>query len=467
MNITAQKNNLYIEIVEQPAPRAVRFRYESEGRPSGNLIGVNSTKECTTFPKIRVTGLRAIAYIVVSCVTKDEPYRIHPHSLVSGEAMNNCQRLFPGIISAPVEPHKPEVTFSTVKLQCVPKEDAKRALMTRFTFPLNPFPCSGWEDSDISAIDFNSVRLCFQLVTENPITKKPQAVCSVVSEPIYDKKKFNVLEICRLTTHTGSAAGGTELTMLCRKVARSDIQVRFFEEKEGRVVWQAFADPKYLYFFKQISIKLRTPAYHNVNVSEPVSVFIQLVRPSDGDMSEPVPFQFEPAPCNKKNSPRKQNAAVINLLKRSNCDCIPHPILNPDCEIHGKKQENPVTNIMNERITPQEIEKYSAPEMNAAQVQNYANFNSMSNLKSENFYRKTLNIPTSEKTLGPPPPVEFSTSAPSNEEAPREIIMKPLIKSLRKNLSDNDLIMREINSEEIEEVDSDTVYDNLPIFEQF
>ncbi|XP_011307645.1 embryonic polarity protein dorsal isoform X1 [Fopius arisanus] len=463
MEVAAQRNPPYIEIIEQPAPRAVRFRYQSEGRPSGNLIGLNSTKERTTYPKIRVTGLRTIAYVVVSCVTKDKPYRIHPHSLINGEPENNCQKMYPGIINAPVDPNHPEVTFTTVKLQCVPREDAKRALMSRVTFPMNPFPCPGWEDSDIGAIDLNAVRLCFQVFTEHPETRKPQAVCLAVSEPIFDKKRFNVLEICRLTTHTASMAGGTELTMLCKKVAKSDIQVRFYEEKGGRVVWQAFADPKYLHFFKQISIKLRTPAYHDVDFPRPVPILMQLVRPSDGDVSEAVPFQLEP--CNKEMSPRKQNPSAMNLLRRNNCDCIPHPIFQPDCEIHGGKKENEINNMINVELP----EVQNVPLMSEPEDPMYPNFNSMSNLKNDNFYRKFENFPAPyyapQKILEPLAPLEFET--PEQEGMHSGILMKPLIKSLRRNFSNSDLIMREINSEEIEEVDSDTVYNNLPIFEQF
>ena len=41
-------------IIEQPAPKALRFRYECEGRSAGSLPGANSTSEKKTFPKIKV-----------------------------------------------------------------------------------------------------------------------------------------------------------------------------------------------------------------------------------------------------------------------------------------------------------------------------------------------------------------------------------------------------------------------------
>lgn len=62
-------------IREQPASKALRFRYECEGRSAGSIPGVNSTPENKTYPTIQVQGYQGRAVVVVSCVTKDEPYR--------------------------------------------------------------------------------------------------------------------------------------------------------------------------------------------------------------------------------------------------------------------------------------------------------------------------------------------------------------------------------------------------------
>lgn len=47
-------NSPYIEIIEQPASKALRFRYECEGRSAGSIPGVNSTTENKTYPTIQV-----------------------------------------------------------------------------------------------------------------------------------------------------------------------------------------------------------------------------------------------------------------------------------------------------------------------------------------------------------------------------------------------------------------------------
>ena len=65
----------YVKITEQPASKALRFRYECEGRSAGSVLGVNSTPECKTYPTIEIVGYKGRAVVVVSCVTKDPPYR--------------------------------------------------------------------------------------------------------------------------------------------------------------------------------------------------------------------------------------------------------------------------------------------------------------------------------------------------------------------------------------------------------
>lgn len=64
-----------VKITEQPASKALRFRYECEGRSAGSIPGVSSTPENKTFPAIQIAGYQGRAVVVVSCVTKDAPHR--------------------------------------------------------------------------------------------------------------------------------------------------------------------------------------------------------------------------------------------------------------------------------------------------------------------------------------------------------------------------------------------------------
>lgn len=66
----------HVQILEQPAPKALRFRYECEGRSAGSIPGANSTVETKTYPEIQIVNYTGRAVVVVSCVTKDLPYRL-------------------------------------------------------------------------------------------------------------------------------------------------------------------------------------------------------------------------------------------------------------------------------------------------------------------------------------------------------------------------------------------------------
>lgn len=67
--------NAYLEILVQPQAKGLRFRYECEGRSAGSIPGVGSTAENKTFPTIKVCNYQGPITIVVSLVTKDQPYR--------------------------------------------------------------------------------------------------------------------------------------------------------------------------------------------------------------------------------------------------------------------------------------------------------------------------------------------------------------------------------------------------------
>lgn len=49
--------NPYVEIIEQPRQRGMRFRYKCEGRSAGSIPGEHSTDNNRTYPSIQVTGL--------------------------------------------------------------------------------------------------------------------------------------------------------------------------------------------------------------------------------------------------------------------------------------------------------------------------------------------------------------------------------------------------------------------------
>jgi c-Rel proto-oncogene protein len=121
----------YIKIIEQPS-KSVRFRYECEGRP-GTLAGASSTPEHKIPFAIRVMGYQGRAALVVSCVTKDEPYKPHPYTLVG----QNCKKgvcTFTTNITADTT-----ISFTKQAVQCVKKRDLKKSLKEREQDNIDPF----------------------------------------------------------------------------------------------------------------------------------------------------------------------------------------------------------------------------------------------------------------------------------------------------------------------------------------
>ncbi|XP_014275490.1 putative transcription factor p65 homolog isoform X2 [Halyomorpha halys] len=281
--------NTYVRIVEQPASKALRFRYECEGRSAGSLPGVNSTPEVKTFPTIQIVGYQGRAVVVVSCVTKDPPYRPHPHNLVGKEG---CKR---GVCTVEVGGETMTATFANLGIQCVKKKDIEEALKVREEMRVDPFRTGFAHKTQASGIDLNSVRLCFQAFLEGPQRGKfTKALTPVVSDPIYDKKAMADLVICKLSHSAASVAGGQDVILLCEKVAKEDISVRFFEEKDGKIFWEGYGDFTPTQVHKQTAIAFRTPRYKSLEIDQPVQAFIQLRRPSDGATSEALPFQITP-----------------------------------------------------------------------------------------------------------------------------------------------------------------------------
>ncbi|KAK5643286.1 hypothetical protein RI129_007131 [Pyrocoelia pectoralis] len=329
-----------VRIIEQPASKALRFRYECEGRSAGSIPGVSSTPENKTFPAIQIVGYQGRAVVVVSCVTKDLPHRPHPHNLVGREG---CKK---GVCTLEVSPDTMSVTFSNLGIQCVKKKDIESALKVREEIRVDPFRTGFAHRNQPTSIDLNAVRLCFQVFLEGERGKFTVPLTPVVSEPIYDKKAMCDLVIVKLSDCTSSVAGGTkDVILLCEKVSKEDIEIRFYEEKDGQVVWEGRGDFQPSQVHKQTAIWFKTPPYKRLDVTEPVKVFIQLRRPSDTATSEPLPFELLPLDAGRPAfwSFRR------NLAKKGNYNLF-SSILANDTRPVTKTQTVPMNSITENKI---------------------------------------------------------------------------------------------------------------------
>lgn len=118
----------------------------------------------------------------------------------------------------------------------------------------------------------------------------------IVSEPIYDRKTISDLVIHHISSESSVVTGRAKIMLFCDKVKKGDITVQFSERTEdGENVWAVIGKQE-LYVHHQLGILFKTPSYHNLNIDRPVITYMQLLRPSDGATSEPLPFQFYPEP---------------------------------------------------------------------------------------------------------------------------------------------------------------------------
>uniref|UniRef100_A0A0K8VSJ7 Embryonic polarity protein dorsal n=1 Tax=Bactrocera latifrons TaxID=174628 RepID=A0A0K8VSJ7_BACLA len=298
--------NAYVKIVEQPASKAVRFRYECEGRSAGSIPGVNSTSALRTYPTIEIVGYKGRSVCVVSCVSADPPYRPHPHTLVGKEGCKS------GVYTFSINEVTMRAELHNLGIQCVKKKDIEASLKMREEIRVDPFKTGFSHATQPGTIDINSVRLCFQVFIQGESGHFTVPLKPVVTDPIYDKKSKSDLVIREMCS-SGTVLGNTTIMLLCEKVAKEDIAVRFFEEKNGAVVWQAYGEFEPSSVHKQTAIRLRTPQYHKTDIEQPVMVFVQLQRPSDGAVGEPWKFKYEPV----KKSRLRRKCRLTDLTMAS------------------------------------------------------------------------------------------------------------------------------------------------------
>uniref|UniRef100_A0A3B3Q5C5 V-rel avian reticuloendotheliosis viral oncogene homolog A n=1 Tax=Paramormyrops kingsleyae TaxID=1676925 RepID=A0A3B3Q5C5_9TELE len=293
----------FIEIIEQPKQRGMRFRYKCEGRSAGSIPGEKSNDSTKTHPAIKIHNYNGPIRVRISLVTKNVPYKPHPHELVG----KDCKH---GYYEADLQERRVH-SFQNLGIQCVKKKDVAEAISYRLITFNNPFI----KEADIWAdeYDLNTVRLCFQASIPLP-TGEHCALQPVVSEPIYDNRAPNTaeLKICRVNRNSGSCRGGDEIFLLCDKVQKEDIEVRFFRDS-----WEGKGSFSQADVHRQVAIVFRTPPYSSTDLSNPIPVKMQLRRPSDGEVSEPVDFQYLPAEPDEYRlmEKRKRTEGMFQNLK--------------------------------------------------------------------------------------------------------------------------------------------------------
>ncbi|XP_017600715.1 PREDICTED: proto-oncogene c-Rel [Corvus brachyrhynchos] len=326
----------YIEIFEQPRQRGMRFRYKCEGRSAGSIPGEHSTENNKTFPSIQILNYFGKVKIRTTLVTKNEPYKPHPHDLVGKDCRD-------GYYEAEFGPERRVLSFQNLGIQCVKKKDLKESISLRISKKINPFNVPEEQLHNIDEYDLNVVRLCFQAFLPDEHGNYTRALPPLISNPIYDNRAPNTAElrICRVNKNCGSVKGGDEIFLLCDKVQKDDIEVRFVLDN-----WEAKGSFSQADVHRQVAIVFRTPPFLK-DITEPVTVKMQLRRPSDQEVSEPMDFRYLPDekdPYGNKAKRQRSTLAWQKLIQ----DCgsnttterpkvAPFPVVTPEGKLIKKE----------------------------------------------------------------------------------------------------------------------------------
>ncbi|KAK7498584.1 hypothetical protein BaRGS_00010244 [Batillaria attramentaria] len=312
----------FVEITEQPQQRGFRFRYECEGPSHGGLQGEKTERTRKTHPSIRVNNYEGPASIQVSLVTDESPHKPHAHKLVG----KNCAD---GVCKLNVESTAGSISFPNLCVLHVTRKKAAEVLMNRILENskldkriqignMNFDPALSAEETNSAkkqaqeqarSMSLNVVRLSFEVFLPDNLGQFTRRLAPVVSQPIYDSKSpgASALKICRMDKYGGCCTGNEEVFLLCEKVQKEDIAVRFVEHNEdGSVKWEAYGNFSPLDVHRQYAIVFKTPAYYNANIDKAVNVMIMLQRKTDCEVSEAKAFTYYPQNRDKDLIARKK-----------------------------------------------------------------------------------------------------------------------------------------------------------------
>ncbi|XP_077465257.1 nuclear factor NF-kappa-B p105 subunit isoform X2 [Stigmatopora argus] len=329
----------FLHILEQPKQRGFRFRYGCEGPSHGGLPGASSEKNRKTYPTVKICNYQGPARVVVQLVTALTPLpQLHAHSLVGKQ----CDK---GLCIMDVPPKDTNITFPNLGIQHVTKKNVAKTLEERMTEALRmgynyglgihpdvdalqgegrvPRELTERQRAAIGSaacaqakeMDLSVVRLMFTAFLPDSDGGFTRPLQPVISYPIYDSKAPNAsnLKIVRMDRTAGCVSGGDEVYLLCDKVQKDDIQVRFFEEDDSGLTWEALGDFSPTDVHRQFAIVFKTPKYRDQNLQRPANVFVQLKRKSDNETSEPKPFTYHPQIIDKEEVQRKRQKTLPNL----------------------------------------------------------------------------------------------------------------------------------------------------------
>ncbi|XP_069358194.1 nuclear factor NF-kappa-B p110 subunit [Maniola hyperantus] len=303
-----QRGNMpYLQIVEQPQNH-FRFRYKSEMIGThGCLLGKSTSSSKTkTHPTVELCNYYGQALLRCRLVRHDADEE-HPHRLLEDDQDRDVTGVLPQRGSY-------RVAFSGIGIIHTAKKDVAALMYQKYmqdkhgSASMNENGIRLMCENNAKNINLNIVRLKFSAHD----LKTDKEICPpVFSEPIHNMKSAatNDLKICRISRCYGRPQGSDDVFILVEKVNKKNIMIRFFElDERGERTWNATGTFLQSDVHHQYAIVFRTPQYRDPKISKDVTVYMELVRPSDGRTSEPKEFTYKAETIYKQNKKRKANS---------------------------------------------------------------------------------------------------------------------------------------------------------------
>ena len=114
----------------------------------------------------------------------------------------------------------------------------------------------------------------------------------VCSRTIFSARVKSHPQIIDLSDNTSLVTGGKKVILVCERVSREDIKIRL-SDGAGWEGWGEFGEGD---VHKHCAITFRSPPFPHTNITQPVRLSLELVRPSDGATSEEEEFFYTPLP---------------------------------------------------------------------------------------------------------------------------------------------------------------------------
>ncbi|XP_076250136.1 nuclear factor NF-kappa-B family member relish isoform X2 [Rhynchophorus ferrugineus] len=321
-------NKPMLKFIEQPINK-FRFRYKSEmAGTHGSLCGMNSDKSRKqTYPAVELINCSVKAAIRCSIYqynVKDD-YKPHPHRLIMKRGREEHDDPH-DIIVGPEEGFV--ATFHSMgiihtarknivgelirkKTQLKTEQIAREEMRSRQLTMAESMEIKRLAEDESKSINLNIVCLRFDAFYVKDGILRP------LCDPIYSHGINNLkcaltgdLKIVRMDHCTSPAKGGKEIFLLVERVTKKNIKIRFYElDDEEQEVWEGWGKFSELDVHHQYAIVFKTPPYtRNSNITQPVRVYMELVRPSDNARSECKEFRYVPNNEFKPGSKRPRSS---------------------------------------------------------------------------------------------------------------------------------------------------------------